>query len=231
MTALLAGIIPAAGSGLRFAAMDDAQLPPKALRMLAGSSLVCRAVAALAPAVDEIVVAAPADRLGQVEEVLVDVAVPVAVVPGGATRQQSVRLALDAVASSVDFVLVHDAARPLVPLAVVQRVVSALRAGATAVVPTIRVVDSLRQTLESGLSVCLDRSLVRAVQTPQGFARRVLAQAHEFASSGDAGDDAMLVEQLGVDVVQVAGDDLAFKITRPLDLIVAEAVLAARVQT
>ncbi|MGI8576577.1 MAG: IspD/TarI family cytidylyltransferase [Nocardioidaceae bacterium] len=246
MPSHIAAIIPAAGLGLRLgggtaqasSGSVDAQpslgdsSPPKALKLLAGQSLVRRAAATLTSMVDQLVVAVPADWVGQVEADLSEgVGVPVVVVPGGATRQQSVQLALAAVAADTEWVLVHDAARPLVPAAVVRRVVAGLRHGANAVIPTIAVADSLRQTLDSGASVPLDRTRVHAVQTPQGFCRAVLTQAHRRATGGDASDDATLVEQCGVEVAIVAGDELAFKITRPIDLALAETILKARAAT
>ncbi|HEX5740294.1 MAG TPA: 2-C-methyl-D-erythritol 4-phosphate cytidylyltransferase [Pilimelia sp.] len=150
------------------------------------------------------------------------------VVPGGATRQESVAAALAAVPPGLDIVCVHDAARALAPAALVESVASAVRAGAAAVVPVLPVVDTVRAVGAGGaLAGVVDRAALRRVQTPQGFRRAVLAAAH--ARGGvSATDDAGLVEGLGVPVTAVAGAEEAFKITTPYDLAVAEALLAAR---
>ncbi len=224
MTSGVAAVIPAAGLGRRLG--DQSGTPiPKALRQLGGRSLLVRSVDALSGAVDQVVVAAAADQLDLVREELADCAVPVQVVTGGDTRQSSVRLALAAVARPIQFVVVHDAARPLVPPEVVARVIAALRGGAAVVVPAIPVVDSLRQFDADGRSTPIDRSTLRAVQTPQGFRKDVLVEAHRRAPDGDATDDASLVERAGVPVTLVEGAHLAFKITTPVDLLVAQLLL------
>jgi 2-C-methyl-D-erythritol 4-phosphate cytidylyltransferase len=149
-------------------------------------------------------------------------------VAGGAQRQESVARALAALPSEVGLVLVHDAARCLVPASVVEAVVAALRAGAAAVVPVLPVADTVKQVDAAGAVVrTVPRADLRAVQTPQGFARHVLERAHGAGVQG-ATDDASLVEALGLPVTTVAGSEEAFKVTRPLDLLLAEAVLRDR---
>jgi 2-C-methyl-D-erythritol 4-phosphate cytidylyltransferase len=118
--------------------------------------------------------------------------------------------------------LVHDAARPLTPLAVFDRVIAALRDGASAVVPVIPLADTI-QTVSGEV---LDREQLRAVQTPQGFRREALVEAH--ATDSEATDDAGLMELIGTSVVTVAGDPSNLKLTNPTDLIVAGALLSAR---
>jgi 2-C-methyl-D-erythritol 4-phosphate cytidylyltransferase len=138
-------------------------------------------------------------------------------------------------------VLVHDAARALVPEAVFHRVAAALGAGASAVIPVIPVVDTVKTvepTTGDGAAVAPElvtgtapRESLRAVQTPQGFAFTTLKRAHEAAAGFDAGqaalvtDDAMLVELIGVPVHAVRGASQSLKITTPLDLILAEGLL------
>jgi 2-C-methyl-D-erythritol 4-phosphate cytidylyltransferase len=197
---------------------------PKALREVAGRTLLQRSVAVLAEYVDEIVVAVPSPYVDRVE--LHEPGPRVTVVAGGETRQESVRLALEALTPEVTHVLVHDAARALVPVAVVHRVVAALQEGATCVVPVTGVSDSLRGVTPGGSNAPLDRAAVRLVQTPQGFTVRALRQGHAAARTDLATDDATLVEATGQSVTLVDGDPLAFKITRPLDLMLAEAVLS-----
>lgn len=220
MTALVGVLVPAAGLGVRLGAGA-----PKALREVAGEPLLVHAVRRLreCPSVGPVVVAAPAADVEAVRALLA--AYDVVVVPGGAERQDSVRAALAALPAEVDLVLVHDAARCFTPVDVVEAVVAALRGGADAVLPVLPLADTVKQVGGSAVIATVDRSALRAVQTPQGFRRVVLQQAHA-AASGALTDDAGLVEALGVTVMTVPGSDEAFKITRPLDLLLAEALLA-----
>ncbi len=222
MTADVAAVVPAAGQGTRMGGDR-----PKALLLLAGEPLLVHAVRGLRACaeVGAVVVAAPADHLDEVRALLA--AYDVTVLPGGAERQDSVRLALAALPVAADLVLVHDAARALTPVAVLDRVVAALRSGADAVVPVLAVHDTLKQVDGDRVLATVDRAGLRAVQTPQGFRRSVLAEAHDGATS-PLTDDAALVELLGRSVRTVAGDEEALKVTRPFDLLVAEAVLRRR---
>jgi 2-C-methyl-D-erythritol 4-phosphate cytidylyltransferase len=227
-----AAIVPAAGRGERLGPGA-----PKALREVAGVPLLVHAVHAVSRsgAVDLVVVAAPPGERSAVETLLRSPAGDVAlnVVDGGVTRQQSVAAALDSLPDEVDVVLVHDAARAFTPPAVFARVVAAVRAGADAVVPVLPVPDTIKQVSSDSrgtVGATLDRSSLRAVQTPQGFRREVLVRAHEAPPAG-ATDDASLAEALGVAVAVVDGSDEAFKVTRPLDLLLAEALLRARARS
>jgi 2-C-methyl-D-erythritol 4-phosphate cytidylyltransferase len=192
--------------------------------------ILVHAVRALARArsVDVVVVAAPPDEVDAVAALLIDqqIDTEVYVVAGGATRQDSVSLAVASLAADVDVVLVHDAARPLVPVELVDAVAAAVRAGADAVIPVLPVADTIKQVAAEAVVATLDRSILRAVQTPQGFRRAVLVAAHAAADGAAATDDAGLVEAMGVPVRTVAGSAEAFKVTRPIDLLLAEAVLA-----
>ena len=154
--------------------------------------------------------------------------VPAAVVvAGGDTRQQSVGRGLAALADDVDAVLVHDVARPFVPAEVISRVVAALSGGAAAVIPVVAVTDTVKRVDASGaVTETVDRTSLRAVQTPQGFRRAVLVAAHAASDGTAVTDDAALVEARGVRVVVVDGADESFKITRPWDLALAEVVAA-----
>jgi 2-C-methyl-D-erythritol 4-phosphate cytidylyltransferase len=194
-------------------------------------------------AVSLVVVVAPPEGAAEVRNLLDDHALPETtdflVVPGGDTRQESVRFGLAALPDDIAIVLVHDAARPLVPVETVDAVAAAVRAGAPAVVPALPVTDTVKEVEPAASGAAgepelvvgtPDRARLRAVQTPQGFRRAVLAGAHEkVALEGEgATDDAGMVERLGVPVVVVPGHAEAFKVTRPLDLVLAEAVLARR---
>jgi 2-C-methyl-D-erythritol 4-phosphate cytidylyltransferase len=217
----VAALVPAAGSGVRMGGEG-----PKALLLLAGEPLLVHAVRGLraAPSVGPVVVAAPPDRVAEVGQLLAGF--DVTVVAGGADRQESVRRALAVLPPDVDLVLVHDAARALTPSALHEAVVAALRGGAEAVVPVLPVADTVKRVEGERVVGTVDRADLRAVQTPQGFRRDVLEQGHQGASP--ATDDAALVERLGRTVVTVPGDEEARKVTRPFDLLVAEAVLRDR---
>ncbi|MFF6997426.1 2-C-methyl-D-erythritol 4-phosphate cytidylyltransferase [Streptomyces sp. NPDC008313] len=238
--ATIAVVIPAAGRGVRLGPGA-----PKALRTLNGTPMLIHAVRAMAAsrAVSLVVVVAPPDGAAEVKTLLDAHALPggspaggtdFLVVPGGDTRQESVRLGLDALPPGIDLVLVHDAARPLVPVDTVDAVIGAVRAGAPAVVPAMPLADTVKQVGPAGepgapepVVATPERALLRAVQTPQGFDRATLVRAHETVTD-DVTDDAGMVERLGVPVVVVPGHEEAFKVTRPLDLVLAEAVLARR---
>ena len=220
MTSPVGVLVPAAGLGVRLGPGA-----PKALRELCGEPLLIHAVRGLraAPSVGPVVVAATDVAL--VSDLLASY--DVTVVAGGAERRDSVRAALDALEPQCDLVLVHDAARCLTPPSVVEAVVACLREGADAVVPVLPVADTVKSVADGAVVATLDRSQLRAVQTPQGFRREVLERAHA-AWGVPATDDAGLVEALGIAVRTVPGSDEAFKVTRPLDLLLAEAVLRER---
>ena len=223
----VAVLVPAAGLGLRLGPGG-----PKALRLLAGEPLLIHAIrrVASAPSVGCVVVAAPSDDVAFVVSLLTPIsAVPtceIIVVAGGGIRQESVALALAAVPARFEIILVHDAARALAPVALVEAVAAQVRDGRDAVIPALPVVDTIKEVGVAGTVVgTVDRSVLWSVQTPQGFRRATLAAAHA-GTADEHTDDAGMVEKLGVPVHVVAGDELAFKITRPMDLIIAEALLA-----
>lgn len=224
-TAPVVAIVVAAGAGVRLGGEK-----PKALREVAGRPLVRHALNGLAAGgVDRAVVVIAPGEQAAFETALADSPIPAAYVYGGARRQDSVRAGLAAISgdprlSACEFVLVHDAARALVPGQVVARVIAALREGAVGCVPAIPVVDSIRRVDEAGDSVVVDRTPLRAVQTPQGFRRDVLAAALDHVDHIDVSDDATAVEAYGEKVVLVAGAREALKVTEPADLVLAEAI-------
>lgn len=228
----VAAIVSAAGRGERMGPGG-----PKALRSIAGVPMLVHAVRSLAAArlVDAVVVAAPADGVDPVRSLLTDheYAAEVDVVAGGDTRRESVRRALGALPPGADVVLVHDAARPLAPAELADSVVRAIRAGAEAVVPAVPVADTVKTVdLAGRVTGTADRSVLRAAQTPQGFVRDILVRAHtEADEAAVATDDAGLVELIGRPVVVIPGAEEAFKVTRPIDLTLAEAVLARQRST
>ncbi|GAB3712000.1 2-C-methyl-D-erythritol 4-phosphate cytidylyltransferase [Mariniluteicoccus flavus] len=216
-------LVAAAGSGSRLAAGV-----PKALVELAGVTLVRRSVDRLAEGgADRAVVVIPAGFEARFAAVLDEAAIPTTLVVGGAERQQSVRRGLAACAGA-RIVLVHDAARPLVPVEVVRDVVASVEAGHVAVVPALPVIDSIRRVVGESSEV-VDRAGLFGVQTPQGFDLASLVAAHdEIAARGlEVTDDAAACEAVGHAVHLVEGSRLALKITEPFDLTVAEALLAS----
>ncbi len=197
----VATLVVAAGSGRRFGG-------PKQFEALGGASLVEHAVAAATSVSSEVVVALPAGRLESIDGARV--------VAGGATRSESVRRAFAALEGRPDFVLVHDAARPLAPVSVFERVIARLAKGADAVVPVLAIPDTVKQVEGDRVRATIDRSTLRAAQTPQGFRYDVLRAVVESAMDGT--DDAAVAESLGYEVVVVQGAPRARKVTTRQDL-------------
>jgi 2-C-methyl-D-erythritol 4-phosphate cytidylyltransferase len=146
--------------------------------------------------------------------------------PGGRTRSESVRLGLEDLPDEASIVLVHDAARPFVDDATINRVVDTVRRGECAIA-ALPVVDTLKEVgPESQISRTVDRERLWRAQTPQGFPRAVIVRAHREATGEQAAatDDAALCERLGIPVVVVRGSERAMKITDETDFARAEAM-------
>ncbi|MEW2013772.1 MULTISPECIES: 2-C-methyl-D-erythritol 4-phosphate cytidylyltransferase [Microbacterium] len=213
----VAVIVVAAGSGTRLGA--DA---PKAFVGIDAHTILRRALRGVFAAPQaQVVVVAPADRVGdattEAHEAAGDRGDLVSVVAGGATRQASVAAGLAAVWPDVEIVLVHDAARALTPPEVFARVIDAVAAGSDAVIPVLPVVDTLKRIDADTVVEPVDRSVLAAAQTPQGFRRAVLDDAYRDAAA-DHTDDAALLQAAGTVVRTVPGDERAFKITTSADL-------------
>ena len=204
-----AAIIAGAGMGHRLGAEI-----PKALIQIQGITLLQRAFISLSKVVDEIVITAPA---GYEEQFKAIVGQSAEVVTGGVLRSDSIRVALKALSPSVESVLIHDAARALASSALAARVLDELRTGQSAVIPVLKVIDTIKEIDRDGfVRATPDRSSLVAAQTPQGFNRQVLERAH--SASDDATDDAALVEAIGVKVKTIEGEASAFKITTKEDI-------------
>ncbi len=217
----VAAVLVAGGSGRRLGAEV-----PKAFVEVASRTLLGHAAARFDrhPDVGGLVVVAPATHLDDAKGIA-DGAV---VVAGGATRQDSVLAGLAALAPEVEYVLVHDAARPFVTRRVITSVLRALNDGADAAIPVLPVHDTIRRVDAAGELVgVVDRNELVAVQTPQGFRRAALVAAHAAGQQLQVTDDAALVEAMGGTVLAVPGADELFKITRPWDLAAAEALVAS----
>ncbi len=198
------GIVPAAGAGERLGA--DV---PKAFAVLGGRPMVEWSLEVLRQVCDRVVVAVPPDRVE-----------PPDFVAGGATRSESVRNAL-AAAPEASVAVVHDAARPLVTVELVRRCVDALEEGYDGVIAAIPVTDTVKEVEHGDIVRTPDRGRLWAAQTPQVFRAEALRSA-----TGEATDDASLVEAMGGKVRVIEGMRENFKVTTPLDARVAEMLLA-----
>jgi len=244
-----AAILTAAGSGVRLG-----RDLPKALVEVAGAPMVLHAARNLAASgvVDHVIVTAPPDLVSGYRELFAaepTLGIPVTVTAGGGTRQESVGKAIAALPTSVEVVLVHDAARPFATPDLIRRVVETVRAGHRAVIPAVPVTDTIKQVSASSYAIgepyrhvsgpqpdrdpdiesvafTPPREHLRVTQTPQGFDRRTLDRA--FAAGAARGavvtDDAALVEGIGVEVVAIPGHESAAKITTERDLLIAELI-------
>jgi len=214
-------VLLAAGSGQRFGSL-------KQFDLIAGHRVIDYAASTAAAVCDGVVVVLPADSLATE-----DGTVPAAsvVVAGGSSRSESVRAGLVAVPADAAVILVHDGARPLASAELFERVIAQVRAGAPAVVPAVRVVDTIRSVDLSGMGSggagsagrVIDRDLLRSLQTPQGFRANLLRQA--YMGEGQATDDAGLVEALGQQILLTEGERSNLKLTESADRIIAEAIL------
>jgi 2-C-methyl-D-erythritol 4-phosphate cytidylyltransferase len=219
-TGRVAAIIPAAGYGVRLGAEK-----PKAFVKLHRMSLLTRSALAMSTVSDVIVVAAPIELIDEASVHLAEVDAEIHIVAGGDQRQDSISNALKVLPKDIAIVLVHDAARPLVPSEVTNRVISQLRNGANAVIPVLSMSDTIKRVDANNKVVeTIDRNQLRRVQTPQGFLRTTIDQAYANPAIV-ATDDAGLMEALGITVQTVAGDELAMKITTEHDLKIATALL------
>lgn len=221
----VAVIVVAGGLGDRLGAAT-----PKAFVPLRGEPLLVHAVRACRAArcAGALVVVVPADLVGTAEGLLAGADLEARVVAGGSTRQDSVRAGLDACPAEAGIVAVHDAARPLLRPSLLDAVVAALGEGWDAVAPAVAVSDTLKEVDRDGtVTATLDRTRIRAVQTPQVFRRAALAAAHAHHAGAAATDDLALVEADGGRVRLVDGDLANLKITYADDLRVAAALMDA----
>lgn len=225
---MLGVVVVAAGSGTRLG-----EPVPKAFVTLGDRSLLEHAVRTARSLTEEVelVAVVPAERQDEARRLLADS--DAVVVAGGSTRQQSVAAGLAALSPDVDVVLVHDAARPLVPVDVFARVTGAVRRTRGGVIPVLGVVDSVKRiaprddaaaSLETAVLGAVDRRELVSAQTPQGFPRAALDAAYATAAT-EHSDDAALFAAAGGAVSTVAGHDHGFKVTSPADLDRAQGIV------
>jgi 2-C-methyl-D-erythritol 4-phosphate cytidylyltransferase len=213
-------VVVAAGDGARFGGR-------KQFAAVAGRPVVSMAVtAARSVASGVVLVVPPSSTEAEIDSLSAQCSIRDAdkVVLGGSTRAASVRAGLDAVPADISFVVVHDAARPLASAHLFEAVVQAVRDGADAAVPGLRVADTLKSVDVDVVVSTVSREDLVAVQTPQAFRVELLRRAH--AGHPDATDDAALVEGLGATVRVVPGEASYLKLTEPGDLQVLEALMS-----
>jgi 2-C-methyl-D-erythritol 4-phosphate cytidylyltransferase len=225
-TASTVALVPAAGWGERIGVKG-----PKALVPVNGVPLVVHAVRGLlrAGCVRRVVVAAPVSATSAVRQALADAGLDALVVPGGADRTESVRRALDAalgesgeIRLEIRIVLVHDLARALTPPELIRSVAAGVAAGAPSVVPVLPVTDTVKRVDDNeDVTTTLDRTDLRVVQGPQGFAVDELQRCLLQSSLDSAG-------RTGERVSTVPGHPAAMRITTAFDLTVASALLEER---
>ena len=216
----VAVILVAAGKGERLGAGT-----PKALVRVAGTTLLEHAISRAIGTKDlaQLVITATAGYLEQFLSLAtphIPSGIELVVLEGGETRQQSIALALGRVDKSAEVILVHDAARAFTPTAVFDRVVAEVSASGFGVVPVVAVHDTVKRASGEEVLETVDRSELRAAQTPQGFPAQLLRDAYSSVTEEHT-DDASLVQAFGHRVLSVAGDRMAMKVTTADDLILA----------
>lgn len=223
-----AALVAAAGTSNRMGGIDKIMEPLDGVPVLARTLMALQA----AQSVDEIIVATREESLVEISHLCRTYGVTkcTKVVRGGETRVHSVFLAAIEASPETKLLAVQDGARPLVTPELIDRVVAAAaRCGAAA--PAVPVKDTVKVVKDGGaVEATLDRSSLRAVQTPQVFEASVLKAALQSALEEQTPitDDCSAVERLGKVVFLVEGDEENLKITTPTDLLLAEAILQGR---
>jgi 2-C-methyl-D-erythritol 4-phosphate cytidylyltransferase / 2-C-methyl-D-erythritol 2,4-cyclodiphosphate synthase len=211
-------VVVAAGKGERFGGAV-----PKQYISLGAEVVLARTVAAFVrhPAIAHIQVVINPEHQALYDVAIAHISSPALLPPvvGGATRQASVVAGLQALIPFMpDIVLVHDAARPFVSAELISRVIEATqRFGA--VVPALPVTDTIKRVVGEVVTDTVDRSQLRAVQTPQGFSFETLLRCHQTCTSTQVTDDASVVEQMGLPVMWVEGEATNRKITTQEDVV------------
>jgi 2-C-methyl-D-erythritol 4-phosphate cytidylyltransferase/2-C-methyl-D-erythritol 2,4-cyclodiphosphate synthase len=215
----IAAILVAAGTGSRF---GGATL--KQLLLLHGKPVLRHAAEAL---LDQIDLLQPVGDAALIGPALAGIP-HLPIIPGGAERQDSVRAGLEALQPHApDIVLVHDAARPIIPPGTIEAVLEALKTDAGAI-PALAVSDTLKRGAENRITETVPRANLYRAQTPQGFRYPVLHGLHQQAAGTAATDDAALLEAAGLAVALVPGAEQNIKLTLPADFARLEQLLGAR---
>lgn len=229
--AKVAALIPAAGQGTRMGAKVNKQLLKLFGKPVLAYTLEVFQQCSL---IDQIIVVAAKSEIPVIEREIVQAyhfTKVVGIVPGGEQRQDSVRKGLENMDSAVEWVVVHDGARPLLLLAEVENIVKRALAEGTAMIAAVPVKDTIKQVDSAGkIRVTLPRKTLWAAQTPQVFPKSLLIAAHRQSvlDGISATDDAGLVEMTGVQVAVTMGSYENIKITTPEDLDLALGILRRR---
>lgn len=208
----IAALIPAAGNGMRLGK------GPKAFVKLGKQTLLERAIGAFLDQVDEIIVAVAPTMLSETKQLVGDKAL---ILAGGNTRQASVFKLIKA--TKADFVIIHDAARPFLAANIIQAIIEAVKTS-----PAVTVAKDISDTLiEANTGKIVDRSKLKAIQTPQAFKRELILQAHLNALSKElkVTDDTSLIQYLGQPITFITGSSWLMKITTPTDLEIGETLI------
>lgn len=226
----VAVILVAAGQGERLGAGK-----PKALVHVAGLTLLEHAIARAVATKDLsqlVITATPGfrDEFVALAENHVPAHISLSVVEGGETRQLSIAIALESVDAAADVILVHDAARAFTPTEVFDRVVAEVRTSGFGVIPVIAVHDTVKRADGTEVLETVDRSELRAAQTPQGFPAKLFREAYA-AIAKDHTDDASLIQAAGHRVLSVEGDRMAMKVTTKDDLLLASHLIGGEQRT
>ena len=208
---------------------------PKQFLSIGGEPLIVQSLRVLqaASVIDQVVLAVPSADIDYCEREIVArhrFTKVTRVVAGGAERQDSVRCALAQIPSDTEIVLIHDAVRPFVTQRMVEEVVAAARKEGAAII-ALPMRDTVKQVRKDGMiERTVDRSPLWLAQTPQAFRRDWIETAHRKGQieGVQATDDSFLVEWLGHSVAVVEGSGENIKVTRPEDMVIGEAILAAR---
>ena len=224
----IAVLIVAAGTGERAGGGM-----PKQFRPIGGLPVLRRAVMAFTgrtPAFHDLIAIAPGQR--ETAEAALAGLDGIAFVEGGATRQESVRRGLEALAAHApDYVLIHDAARPFASSKLIDDLIDALAGDADAAIPLCPVADTLKREKRDGTWETVPREALFRAQTPQAFRFRTILDAHRAHTHTPVTDDMALAELAGIKIVAVPGEDQNFKITKPEDFNLAERLIAGACET
>jgi 2-C-methyl-D-erythritol 4-phosphate cytidylyltransferase/2-C-methyl-D-erythritol 2,4-cyclodiphosphate synthase len=214
-------LIVAAGHGVR-----AGEGPPKQYRTLGGIAVIRRSIEAFVhhPLVDLVQVVIGAEH-GQLYEAATEGLILPSPIAGGETRQESVLRGLEGLTTlQPTFVLIHDAARPLVSADVIAATIDALETNGGAL-PVLAAADTLKRLRDGLIEATVPRENIGGAQTPQGFRFDKILSAHRAARDTSATDDAAIAEQAGLRVAAVPGSRLNMKLTTPEDFVIAEALL------
>ncbi|MBU0480578.1 MAG: 2-C-methyl-D-erythritol 4-phosphate cytidylyltransferase [Proteobacteria bacterium] len=229
MSANVTAIIPAGGTGRRMG-----QSVPKQFLVVAGLPVMVHTVTALqnSPSVRSIILVVPGEYLDETVKLVADYRLSgvTKIVVGGQTRQDSVRAGMDVLPDGTEYILVHDCARPLIDVALIERCIDAARDSGAAIA-AVPAGDTLKEVAAGGwISATVDREKIWYAQTPQvaevGLLRRAYSVAEGEAFTGT--DEAALLERIGIEVAVVPGSSANLKITCPEDLLLAEGLMAGR---